>query len=424
MKKALAVLNVGERSIHKASRASFLSACDRWGCEFVEFTQPLHNCHHFWQKAFAIERLTAYDRVLQLDADMLIRWDAPSPFDLVPDDHIGVVSARQFTPPPQDFAVTPPTASEHRGLVISRHRDGCVRTWAARMGMEPCHDERHLNGGFFLYSPRIHAALFGQLRSVGEASGWNKWRLPEQAALSILLHNLDVPQTWLPKEWNIVAAAQRHTRPEHHTGFMNGYIYHFTGKVDRGKRIANTMWQKAPCDEIAERLFDGAAWAEVGVADGYNSLAVLSRAPSTRATLVDSWGEVSERYMESGDLAARLTAEQWKRVKSRAESLTAKYHPRIIHASSEAAAAAVDDASLDLVYIDAEHTYDAVKADIGLWLPKVRAGGWIGGHDYDHPMERIRGKWGVRAAVDELFGDSVQTGVCHTWFVQKPALTS
>lgn len=419
MRNAIAVLNVGMKSLHKASRESFLCASERWGCEFVEFTQPLHPCHHFWQKAFAIEKLMVYDRVLQLDADMLIRWDAPSPFDLVPSDHIGVVSARQFTPPPRDFAITPPTDGEHQGLVISKHRDWCIKTWAARMGMEPCHDEGHLNGGFFLYSPSVHAALFEKLRSVGEASGWNKWRLPEQAALSILLHNLEVPQTWLPREWNIVAAAQRHTRPEHHTGFMNGYIYHFTGKVDRQRRIANTRWQKAPCDEIAQRLFDGAAWAEIGVANGYNALAVLSRAPTTTVTLVDSWGGVSARYRDSGDLAARLTGEQWKRVKARAESLTAKYEPRIIHANSEAAAAQVDDASLDLVYIDAEHTYDAVKADIGVWLPKVKPGGWIGGHDYDHPMERVHGKWGVRAAVDELFGDSAQIGADHTWFVKN-----
>ena len=53
------------------------------------------------------------------------------------------------------------------------------------------------------------------------------------------------------------------------------------------------------------------------------------------------------------------------------------------------------DGSLDFVYIDAEHTFEAVSADIRLWLPKIKPGGAIGGHDYDsakHP--------GVRRAVD------------------------
>ena len=38
--------------------------------------------------------------------------------------------------------------------------------------------------------------------------------------------------------------------------------------------------------------------------------------------------------------------------------------------------------SLDFVYIDAIHTYDSVKEDITLWLPKIKKGGCIGGHDY------------------------------------------
>lgn len=409
MKLALAVLNVGGGCIHQKSRESFLSACDRWGCDFVEFTEPLRDIHHFWQKAFAPLRLADYDRVIQLDADMLIRWDAPSPFDLVPEDHIGVVSARQFDPPEFDRA-------ESAASIISRHRDKCVRVWAARMGMEPCHDSKHLNGGLFLYSPRHHEQLFRHLRGVGESAGWTKWRLPEQASLSVLIDNTDAKVTWLPHEWNVVAAAQAH-RPEHNTGVMNGFIYHFTGPTRRRARIQRTRWQKSPCDEIAQRLEDGSSWAEVGVADGYNALGVLSRRPQSKATLLDQWSVAGDRYRDSGDLAASLTEAQWAVVKDRAAGLTAPYSPRILDCDSIAGASAVQDGSLDLCYIDAEHTYEAVAADIAAWLPKVRRGGWIGGHDYDHPMER-RGKWGVKRAVDEAFGGRVELGVDHTWWVK------
>jgi len=41
-----------------------------------------------------------------------------------------------------------------------------------------------------------------------------------------------------------------------------------------------------------------------------------------------------------------------------------------------------DDFSLDLVYIDAQHDYEAVKEDINLWYPKVKQNGILCGHDY------------------------------------------
>jgi tetratricopeptide (TPR) repeat protein len=41
-----------------------------------------------------------------------------------------------------------------------------------------------------------------------------------------------------------------------------------------------------------------------------------------------------------------------------------------------------EDDSLDFVFIDASHEYEDVKKDIAAWLPKVKVGGVIAGHDY------------------------------------------
>src|SRR5262249_23492137 len=41
------------------------------------------------------------------------------------------------------------------------------------------------------------------------------------------------------------------------------------------------------------------------------------------------------------------------------------------------------DESLDLVFIDANHGYSHVKQDIRAWLPKVKVGGILCGHDCD-----------------------------------------
>lgn len=72
-----------------------------------------------------------------------------------------------------------------------------------------------------------------------------------------------------------------------------------------------------------------------------------------------------------------------------------------MHTTSVDAAATFADNSLDFVFIDADHSYENVKQDINAWLPKVRLGGILAGHDYfqydtgiPHP--------GVQTAVDEL----------------------
>jgi predicted O-methyltransferase YrrM len=53
-----------------------------------------------------------------------------------------------------------------------------------------------------------------------------------------------------------------------------------------------------------------------------------------------------------------------------------------------------------MVFLDANHTYEDVKKDIGMWWPRVKKGGVFVMHDYGH--------WdfpGVKKAADEVFGD-------------------
>ncbi|MHA2085889.1 MAG: class I SAM-dependent methyltransferase [Candidatus Thorarchaeota archaeon] len=60
-----------------------------------------------------------------------------------------------------------------------------------------------------------------------------------------------------------------------------------------------------------------------------------------------------------------------------------------------------EDGQLDWVYIDADHSYDAVKADIEAWFPKVRIGGLVSGDDYFDGTLEI-GEFGVKSVVDEF----------------------
>ena len=57
----------------------------------------------------------------------------------------------------------------------------------------------------------------------------------------------------------------------------------------------------------------------------------------------------------------------------------------------------------DMIFLDASHAYEDVRADILAWRTKVRPGGILCGHDY--------GTWpGVQQAVDECFPDINRVG--------------
>jgi predicted O-methyltransferase YrrM len=58
------------------------------------------------------------------------------------------------------------------------------------------------------------------------------------------------------------------------------------------------------------------------------------------------------------------------------------------------AAEQIEDNSLDFVFIDADHSKEAVRNDINIWSTKVKGTGWILGHDINWPE--------VKAIVDEL----------------------
>jgi len=63
------------------------------------------------------------------------------------------------------------------------------------------------------------------------------------------------------------------------------------------------------------------------------------------------------------------------------------------------AAPSYPNGSLDCVFIDADHSADAVYQDIVTWLPKVKQGGVLAGHDYAHVDCP-----GVKVGVDRFFG--------------------
>jgi len=72
-----------------------------------------------------------------------------------------------------------------------------------------------------------------------------------------------------------------------------------------------------------------------------------------------------------------------------------------------------DDNSIDFIYIDGNHSYESVKKDLKLYLPKIKNNCVIAGHDYS-PQHQ-----GVMDAVDEVLGKPNLTFPDSSWIYIK-----
>jgi predicted O-methyltransferase YrrM len=139
--------------------------------------------------------------------------------------------------------------------------------------------------------------------------------------------------------------------------------------------------------------------------------------------MVDPWRvpDTDSPYARSGDLNAKWTQEQWDEIYEGAAERTRPYLYRrsMMRMTSAEALPQIPEESLDLVFIDGDHSYEGVKIDLG-WWDKVKPGGIFCGHDY-----KSRGrKWsGVVRAVDE-WAESQKLTIglvgLTIWWVQKP----
>lgn len=405
---AVIILNIGQKSIHPKSRESIKNACDRWNCDLIEITEPINNLHVYWQKCYVCEIYNQYNRILQLDGDMLIRWNAPNPFDIVPENQFGVVLDNQL-----------PDSEKARQIKFWRSKN--ARIWSDINNSDAITDNEHINAGFLLYNTKKHQYIFDEAKTIGEKGNWRSQGFPEQTVLSMILDKYKDQRYFLCNDWNCVSQ-KRPVFPKHTTRELCCWIGHFTGPNQKNHRINNKTWKQTAADEIIKRLPHDTKnyFAEIGVNCGHNANCVMHFSQNTYGVFIDNWGSsIDESYLLSKDKLAKWDDQKWVNSKNQAITLLSDYKDRtsIVHADLYDAAQN-NKQKFDLIYLDADHSYEGTKKSILAWLPHVKSGGYIGGHDYDHPMD-LAGHWGVKKAVNELFDSSVlELGSEFTWFVK------
>ena len=217
---AIAIINTN-RYWPGNARMSVCDAADRWECKVVEFTDiPVADV--FRSKFRIHRRLTEYDRVLYLDADMMIRGDCPNPFEIVPPNRLGAVCNYQ-TDERLDERL------EMDGAAWERLCEWLGRKDFSAAGM--------VNGGFLLWTPEIHNVVIDQLDTLLPEP------LPllcEQAAWSWAFRD---SLFMLPPQFNRVGRTVWEGKA------MNAYVYHwanwfeYRGAENKRDRMTRMEWQ-------------------------------------------------------------------------------------------------------------------------------------------------------------------------------------
>jgi len=160
----------------------------------------------------------------------------------------------------------------------------------------------------------------------------------------------------------------------------------------------------APCRPmityVKTNLSQNLVGAEVGVYAASNAFSILTNLHLKRLYLVDSYVPYCD-----GDGTAVYPERKFAQAKAKLKRFS---NVKWIKEKSAQAALKIQE-PLDFAYIDANHSYNAVKQDIQAFYPLIREGGVLGGHDF---VTRYMGV--IRAVCEFAVADGLDL------FVEQP----
>jgi hypothetical protein len=141
--------------------------------------------------------------------------------------------------------------------------------------------------------------------------------------------------------------------------------------------------------------------AEIGVADGRNSLTLCENIPDLELWCIDPWEPYRSNPRGGGKGQQHGNYDL-------AQERLADYNVHFMRDFSLNAAQNWDGPQLDFVYIDGNHKFDYVIIDLVAWNPMVRKDGMVAGHDY------YRFRW---AGVVDAVNAYVTAHQINEWFI-------
>lgn len=152
--------------------------------------------------------------------------------------------------------------------------------------------------------------------------------------------------------------------------------------------------------------------AEIGVFRALLAKGVVKHCHLSKYYLIDPWKPFGG--VGTQPWVGQITSGSWDDMCQKAYGAFRECpEVRIIRLDSVRASKLFQPESLDMVFIDADHSYEAVSQDIQAWLPIVRTGGILSGHDYGVYL-------GVKKAVSKYL-KGIQRLPGSVWYIEKRA---
>ena len=421
MNKYLVTLNApaNDGVLTPNGRQSLLAAARRWGADYIEICDPPCPDHHYKSKVYYDQKLPD-GRICFVDGDVVLRSDCPSPFDIVPEGRLGLVRSHH---------------PSHGGA--TNHVINNLPRWIEAIGGVGEYDiyTEYPNTGFVVFDLPNHREMFEEARKICESHWDSNWWCADQGHVFAAYKRLGIEPIWLPP-------MIQHNGDDLWYGWtptMTKLGYHFCGPINKDIGGRNTIWNEHGPDRITQkgnrRWTHGKPVCLIGGPELPFYIREVSQIYKGRCVEVGGlWGGLTRDGAQiakdnfgswvscdswSGDSPDLPSDWDWADIKKgfdlnmRDSNLDDFVEVR--HMKSEEAALLEQDESLDLVFIDADHTYEGCKKDIDLWWPKLKKGGVMLGHDYGPHFE------GVVKAVNERFGSphDLSEGEFAIWKVVK-----
>jgi len=419
----ICTLNVGGRNcLYENARASFREAARRWGCDYLEIVSPADPSkrrHYFEEKVLLHKHLPSEGRFLFVDGDVIIRSDCPSPFDIVPQGMLGWTKTHQ----------------KHHNAIqhVIRELPGYAQRAGVKLDAEDIKEE-YLLSGFMVFEFPRHLELYEECERVIADVGFNaRWELADQGVYTIARKRRNIPVFWLPPMFQLTGGILwAGWSPE-----MKTFVYHLCGPISKSISIPRTIWAALGPDRLVSgtkikitRWRTGKPVQLIGSAEISMFIREMSRFRKGRFVEIgtylggtawygaqiarDNFGEYHCVDHWRGDASLHVGDDHYRGFIENMADAGLSNAIQVHRKPSVEAAKDFEEESLDLVFIDGDHTLAGCLADIDAWWPKLKRGGVMLGHDYCP-------KYGVIEAVKTRFSapEEVSPGSYPIWKVTK-----
>lgn len=164
----------------------------------------------------------------------------------------------------------------------------------------------------------------------------------------------------------------------------------------------------ATYSKLLEKIPDGGTFVELGVCRGRSmcSQAELIKRKNLKVIAVDTF----EGTSNEGDVHADAKTTDWRAIfEENISKFGLSSHVEVYRGRTDEVYTKFSPGSFDLIFIDADHSTEAVQKDIELWEPLLNENGILSGHDWTWPS--------VQKALALRGKDPITEG--NIWFTKK-----